>query len=186
MGAKGFIPPHSGYRDLLSYQQVDIIYLGTVRFCERFFSRYDRTVNQMVQAARSGKQNLMEGSAVSGTSKKLELNLVGVARASLEELLGDYQDFLTVRGLSLWDKNSKAAQAARRIGSAKDRSYASYRSYIEDRSPETAANVLICLIHQTNYLIDRQIKQLEQVFLREGGLRERMTKARRKARKHSS
>lgn len=96
-----FIPPHGGYRDLLSYQKAVIVYDATVRFCERFFNKYDRTVDQMLQAARSGKQNIIEGTMASGTSKKMEIKLVGVARASLEELLEDYHDFLRNRSLPL-------------------------------------------------------------------------------------
>ena len=138
-----FILPHRGYRKLLSYQKAEIVYDATVRFCERFLNRRDRTYDQMVQAARSGKQNLVEGSAAAGTSKKMEVTLTGVARASLEELLTDYQDFLRTRNLPLWDKDSKAAKAARRLGMGKHPSYESYRSYVETRSPETSANVII-------------------------------------------
>jgi four helix bundle suffix protein len=174
----GFIPPHGGYRELLSYQKAVIVYDATVRFCERFFKKFDRTVDQMVQAARSGKQNIIEGSKASGTSKKSEIKLTSVARASLEELLEDYQDFLRTRHLPLWDKDSNAAKAVRRLGTGKHVSYKTYQSYVETRSPETSANVMICLIHQTNYLIDRQIQQLEKDFVQHGGLSERMTQAR--------
>src|SRR5687767_6323906 len=110
---QNFIPPHGGYEDLLSFQKARIIYDGTVRLCERFLDRRDRTVNQMVQAARSGKQNILEGSKASGTSKEAELKLTNVARASLEELLEDYRDFLRVRKAALWDKNSKEARFVR-------------------------------------------------------------------------
>jgi four helix bundle protein len=92
--ATGFIPPHGGYRDLLSFRKARIIYDGTKLFCRRFLDKRDRTVDQMVQAARSGKQNILEGSKASGTSKETEIKLLGVARASLEELLEDYEDFL--------------------------------------------------------------------------------------------
>src|SRR5438132_11804264 len=95
----GFIPAHGNYRELLSYQKAEIVYDFTYRFCQRFLARLDRTSDQMVQAARSGKQNILEGSKASGTSKEIEIKLVGVARASLEELLGDYRDFLRVRNL---------------------------------------------------------------------------------------
>ena len=178
MGSEGFIPAHGGYRDLLSYQKAEVVYDATVRFCERFLNRRDRTFDQMVQAARSGKQNLIEGSMASGTSKKMEIKLTGVARASLEELLADYQDFLRVRDLPLWDKDSKPAQAVRRLGIGKHLSYETYRSYVETRSPETSANVVLCLIHQANYLIDMQLKRLEGEFVQHGGLSERMTAAR--------
>jgi four helix bundle suffix protein len=139
----------------------------------------------MVQAARSGKQNILEGSQVSGTSKEGEIKLVNVARASLAELLEDYQDFLRVRKLKLWDKNSKEARFVRRLGAQKNRSYESYRTYIETRPADVVANILICLIHQTNYLLDQQLRQLEEAFLEEGGLRERMTRARLSARSKS-
>jgi four helix bundle suffix protein len=179
---QNFIPPHGGYEELLSFQKARVVYDATVCFCERFLNKRDRTVDQMVQAARSGKQNILEGSQASGTSKEAEIKLINVARASLEELLEDYRDFLRVRKFSLWDKNSKEARFVRRLGAQKNRSYASYRTYIETRPPEVVANILICLIHQANYLLDQQLRQLEQAFLQEGGLRERMTRARLSAR----
>jgi four helix bundle suffix protein len=179
---QNFIPPHGGYEDLLSFQKARVVYDATVCFCERFLERRDRTVDQMVQASRSGKQNILEGSQASGTSKETEIKLMNVARASLEELLEDYRDFLRVRKLTLWAKDSKEARFVRRLGSKKNRSYESYRTYVETRPPEVVANILICLIHQTNYLLDQQIRQLEQAFLKEGGLRERMTRARLSAR----
>ena len=175
---QNFIPPHGGYKELLSFQKARVVYDGTVKFCERFLHKRDRTVDQMVQAARSGKQNILEGSKASGTSKEAEIKLINVARASLEELLEDYDDFLRVRKLALWDKNSKEARFVRRLGATKNRSYESYRTYIETRSAVVVANILICLIHQTNYLLDQQLRQLEKAFLKEGGLRERMTRAR--------
>jgi four helix bundle suffix protein len=179
---QNFIPPHGGYEELLSFQKARVVYDATVHFCRRFLSRRDRTIDQMVQAARSGKQNILEGSQVSGTSKEGEIKLINVARASLGELLEDYDDFLRVRKLKLWDKNCKEARFVRRLGSQKNRSYESYRTYIETRPPEVVANILICLIHQTNYLLDQQLRQLEKAFLEEGGLRERMTRARLSAR----
>src|SRR5580765_6585682 len=107
--ADGFIPPHGGYENLLSYQKSQIIYDATVRFCDRFINPKSRTHDQMVQAARSGNKNIAEGSRASGTSKESEIKLTNVARASLEELLGDYQDYLRQRGHKQWDKNSKEA-----------------------------------------------------------------------------
>ncbi|HYJ04591.1 MAG TPA: four helix bundle suffix domain-containing protein [Chthoniobacterales bacterium] len=175
---QNFIPPHGGYEDLLSFQKARIVYDGTVKFCERFLQKRDRTYDQMVQAARSGKQNILEGSQASGTSKEAEIKLINVARASLEELLEDYRDFLRVRKAPLWDKNSREARFVRRLGAAKNRSYEAYRTYIETRPAPVVANILICLIHQTNYLLDQQLRQLEKAFLKEGGLRERMTRAR--------
>jgi four helix bundle suffix protein len=182
---QNFIPPHGGYEDLLSFQKARIVYDGTVKFCERFLQKRDRTYDQMVQAARSGKQNILEGSQASGTSKEAEIKLINVARASLEELLEDYRDFLRVRNAALWDKNCREARFVRRLGAAKNRSYEAYRTYIETRPAPIVANILICLIHQTNYLLDQQLRQLEKAFLEEGGLRERMTRARLSQRSHS-
>jgi four helix bundle suffix protein len=175
---QNFIPPHGGYEELLSFQKARIVFDGTVRFCERFLNRRDRTIDQMVQAARSGKQNILEGSQASGTSKEAEIKLVNVARASLEELLEDYRDFLRVRKAVLWEKDSREARFVRRLGSRTDTTYRSYETYFETRPAEVVANILICLIHQTNYLLDQQLRQLEKAFLNEGGLRERMTRAR--------
>jgi len=152
-------------------------------FCDRFIEKRSRTHDQMVQAARSGKQNIAEGSQASGTSKKTELKLVGVARASLEELLLDCQDFLRQRGLPLWDKNHPQAQAVRKLAYVQNRSYSTYRTYVESSSPEPAANTVICLIHQANYLLDQQLRQLEQQFLEEGGFTERLYRARTEARR---
>jgi four helix bundle suffix protein len=132
----------------------------------------------MVQAARSGKQNIVEGSQASGTSKETELKLVGVARASLEELLEDYQDFLRNRRVPAWDKNSREALFVRKLGWKKNTSYETYRTNIESRPAPVVANIILCVIHQANYLLDQQRRQLEQAFLQEGGLRERMTRAR--------
>lgn len=176
----GLIPPHGGYRKLKSYQTVEIIYDGTVAFCERYLDgtyRTNRTYSQMTQAARSGKQNIAEGSQVSGTSKKTELKLLGVARASLEELLQDFEDFLRQRELRLWGKDSSEARAVRWLAYEENRSYGTYRTYVE-RDAETAANTLICLINQANYLLDQQLKALEKSFLEEGGFTERLYKKR--------
>ncbi|MHB8523405.1 MAG: four helix bundle suffix domain-containing protein, partial [Limisphaerales bacterium] len=162
------------------------VYEGTVRFCGRFLKKSDRTYDQMVQAARSGKQNILEGSQASGTSKETEIKLINVARASLEELLEDYRDFLRVRSARLWGKDSKEALFVRKLGAKKDVSYASYETYFDTRPAEVVANILICLIHQTNYLLDQQLRQLEKAFVQGGGLRERMTRARLTERsKHS-
>jgi len=182
---QGFIPPHGGYQDLLSYQKALIVFQATVCFCERFLNKRDRTYDQMIQAARSGKQNIVEASMASGTSKEMEIKLTNVARASQEELLEDYRDFLRSNNAALWDKNSKEALYVRKLGSTKDTSYESCRTYLETRPGDVAANIIICLIHQTNYLLDQQIRQLEQALLHEGGLRERMTKARLKIRSYA-
>lgn len=183
MNSSSPITPHGGYRKLKSFQHAELVYDATVKFCERFIDRRSRTHDQMVQAARSGRQNIAEGSQASGTSKKFELKLVSVARASLEELLLDYEDFLRQHGLILWEKNHPTAQLVRRMAYEKNRSYMTYRSYIETAPPEVAANTVICLIHQTNYLLDQQLRQLEQTFLREGGFTERLYHARAKRRR---
>lgn len=208
MSENGFIPPHGGYQELLSYQRSVVVYDATVAFCRDFFQRYDRTIDQMVQAARSGKQNIIEGSMASGTSKETEIKLTNVARASLEELLEDYRDFLRTRQAEEWDKSSKEALYVRNLVMGKVQlsqrtkgtdetkgtretpqhmspssrkspviTYDAFRPF-EDRPAEVRANIIICLIHQTNYLLDRQIRRLEQDFLKEGGLRERMSRAR--------
>jgi four helix bundle suffix protein len=179
---EGFIPPHGGYANLRGYQKSQIIYDATVRFCDRFISIKSRTHDQMVQAARSGNKNIAEASQMSGTSKESEIKLTNVARASLEELLGDYEDYLRQRGLDQWEKESKEAVYVRKVGARDDLTYEAFRDFIETRPAAVVANILICLIHQANYLIDQQIRRLEQDFLKEGGLRERMTRARIAAR----
>lgn len=120
---------------------------------------------------------------VSGTSKKTELKLVGGARASLEELLLDYEDFLRQRGMKLWGKDHPTAQVVRKLAYEKNRTYLTYRPYVESAPPEVAANTLICLIHQTNYLLDQQLRQLEQAFLKDGGFTERLYQARSRNRR---
>lgn len=175
---KGFIPPHGQYRELLSYQKAEVVYDLTFRFCARYLKRGDRTIDQMVQAARSGKQNIAEGSKASGTSKEMEIKLTNVARASLEELLVDYQDYLRVRDLRIWDKDSPEALYVRKLGRKHPMTYEIFREICDTRPAEVVANIAICLIHQTNYLLDQQIRRLERDFVQEGGLRERMTRAR--------
>jgi restriction system protein len=182
-GRIDLIPAHGGYRELKSFQQAELVYDATVKFCDRFIDKRSRTHDQMVQAARSGRQNIAEGSQASGTSKKFELKLVGVARASLEELLLDYEDFLRQRGMVLWNKDDSTAQTIRQLAYKKNRTYLTYRTYIEDSSAEISANTIICLIHQANYLLDRQLRQLEAAFLQEGGFTERLYWARKKNRK---
>lgn len=175
---EGFIPPHGGYENLLSFKKARIVYDATARFCDRFVDKRSRTHDQMVQAARSGKQNIIEGSQASGTSRETELKLVNVARSSLEELLEDYRDFLRTRDGALWPKDSEEALYVRKLGANPNVSYEAYKTYIETRPPEVVANIIICLIHQTNYLLDQQLRRLEKDFLEKGGLRENMTRAR--------
>ena len=178
------IPPHGGYRELQSYQMAEIVYDATVVFCDRLISKRSRTHDQMVQAARSGKQNIAEGCMASGTSKKFELKLIGVARASLEELLLDFQDYLRQKGLALWRKDHQEARKVRGLCYRKNRSYMTYKTYIEAR-PEIAANTMICLIHQANYLLDQQLRALEKDFLKEGGFTEKLYRARSQMRNRS-
>lgn len=181
----GLIPPHGGYRDLKSYQMAEIVHDATVVFCDRFIDRRSRTHDQMVQAARSGKQNIAEGSMASGTSKKTELKLISVARASLEELLLDFQDYLRQHRLRLWGKDHPEVRQVRALCYRQNRSYSTYRTYFEGGSPEVAANTVICVIHQTNYLLDQQLRALEKEFLEEGGFTEKLYHARSKMRNRS-
>lgn len=132
----------------------------------------------MVQAARSGKKNILEGSKAGTASKEMEIKLTNVARASLEELLDDYLDYLRARDLTVWDKDSPEARYARTLGRKTPISYEDYRPFVETRSAEVLANLAICLINQTNYLLDRQLLRLDQEFVQQGGLRERMTRVR--------
>lgn len=174
----GFIPKHGGYKKLITYQKAEIIYDGTVYFTKRFFGRYDRTIDQMVQAARSGKQNIVEASMASATSKETEIKLTNVARASLEELLIDYQDFLRTNKLPIWDKEHRLTIRFRELNRTPNATYQTYIKAIENESPEICANSMMCLIKIVNYLLGKQIQTLETEFINQGGLRERMTKAR--------
>ncbi len=186
-GAGRVIGAHGGYRKLRSFQTAQMIYDATVIFCDRFIERTSRTRDQMIQAARSGVQNIAEGSMASATSKKTELKLTSVARGSLEELLLDYEDFLRQRGLRLWAKESPEAmgvrnsyrsdQSDRSDGSDKSDSYS-----IRTASAGEAANTLICLINQASFLLGRQIRKLEESFLKDGGFTERLYQARIKSR----
>jgi four helix bundle suffix protein len=182
----GFIPQHGGFRKLRSFQTAQFAYDGTVIFCDRFIDKRSRTHDQMVQAARSGVQNIAEGSLASATSKETEVKLTNVARASLGELLLDYEDFLRQRGLRQWAMDSPEAKEVRSLylSDRSDRSDSSDKSDLSGiyafrtASAEVAANTLICLVNQASSLLGKQIRQLEQDFLAHGGLRERMTSAR--------
>lgn len=167
--------PSGGYRQLRSFQVATVIYDATVSFCARFLDRRSRTVDQMVQAARSGRQNIAEGSRASATSSQTELRLVNVARASLDELLLDYEDFLRQRGQRQWEKNDREAQAVRAAGKEQAPDYVPWLSQAE---ASVVANAVICLIHQANYLLDRQISALERNFIHEGGYSESLAAAR--------
>jgi four helix bundle suffix protein len=172
------IPPRGDYQTLLSYQKAEVVYDMTFRFVHKFLSRGDRTSDQMIQSARSGKQNILEGSKAATTSKETEIKLTNVARASLEELLADYRDYLRVRDHVIWDKDSREARYVRDLGRKSPQTFELYREFVETRPADVIANIAICLIHQTNYLLDQQLKTLEREFIEHGGLRERMTKAR--------
>ena len=172
------LPPRGDYRTLHAFHKAEVVYDITFRFAHKFLSRGDRTIDQMIQSARSGKKNLLEGSKAGRASKETELKLTNVARASLEELLDDYLDFLRARDLPQWDKDSKEALYVRRLGRKVPQTYELYRKFVETRPPGVVANIAICLINQANYLIDRQLLRLEKDFLEQGGLRERMTRLR--------
>jgi four helix bundle suffix protein len=172
------LPPRGDYHTLLSFQKSEVVYDITFRFVHKNLARGDRTVDQMIRAGRSGKKNILEGSKAALTSKEMEIKLTNVARASLEELLDDFLDYLRARDLKIWDKDSKEAQYVRKLGRKTPQTYELYREIVETRSAEVVANVAICLIHQTNYLLDQQLRRLEQDFVKEGGLRERMTRVR--------
>jgi four helix bundle suffix protein len=182
----GFIPPHGGYKQLLSYQRAEIVYDATVHFCDRFIDPRSRTRDQMIQAARSGKQNIIEASMAAATSKETEIKLTNVARASLEELLADYRDFLRVRGLQEWPLKHPHVSRLRELIRTPGASYATFRKGIENPDPAIAANVIIGLIRVASTLLDRQLRSLEEAFVKEGGLRERMTRARLEERRRIS
>ncbi len=179
------LPKHGGYRKLRSFQAAQAVYDATMVFCDRFIDRRSRTHDQMVQAARSGVRNIEEGSVASGTSKKTELKLTNVARASLEELMRDCEDFLRHRRLPIWDKNSPQALAVRKeyLSDRSDTSDASDAFNLKTASAEVAANTLLCLINQASYLLHRQLERLERDFQEHGGFTERLYAARVQARR---
>lgn len=202
------IPLHGGYRKLKSFQVAQLAYDVTVRFCERYIPKRSRTNDQMVQAARSGVQNIAEGSQASGTSKKTELKLTNVARASLEELRLDYEDYLRQHGLPLWAREDprRAALIARRCSTADDvaawvreihdgqnglggqsgpdRQQKSKQSMKSTMStyPEIAANAALVLILVAVSLLDRQLAAQAAAFEKEGGFTERLYRVRRQNR----
>jgi restriction system protein len=181
--------PSGGYRDLRSFQVTTVIYDTTVSFCERFVDKRSRTHDQMVQAARSGRQNIAEGSRAAATSSQTELRLVNVARASLDELLLDFEDFLRQRGKRQWKKDDPEAREVRAVGVRRDRTdrsdptdptdhWKAYSRWLDSKDPAVVANTVICLIHQANYLLDQQIAGLERGFVQEGGYTEQLAVAR--------
>ncbi|NOX56855.1 MAG: four helix bundle protein [Planctomycetes bacterium] len=188
--------PSGGYRDTVSFQTATLIYDATYWFCEKFLDPHSRLVDQMVQAARSGRQNIAEGSRASAVSSQTELRLLNVARASLEELLLDFEDFLRHRHLPQWAPDSPEAMAVRRVparfrrqqSDPSDRTdltdltdqqrRALYAPWLEHDDPAVRANAIICLIHQANYLLDQQIAALERRFIEEGSYSEQLAAAR--------
>lgn len=186
MNANNLIPPHGGFRKLRSFQCAQLVYDGTIIFCDRFIDKRSRTHDQMVQAARSGVQNIAEGSLASATSKKTELKLTSVARASLGELLLDFEDYLRQKRMRQWYKNDPEALAVR--GKFKEKSDRSDQSDSSDLyrfselTAEPLANTLICLVNQASYLLWQQMKTLENEFLEHGGFTERMYHTRKNVR----
>jgi four helix bundle suffix protein len=177
-----FISMHGGYQKLLSYQKSLVVFDATAYFCDRFLDKRDRTRDQMTQAARSGKQNIVEGSQCSGTSKEIEIKLTSVARGSQEELLEDYRDFMRLRGIEEWTAEHPYARRLRQLNRIPKSDYETFRKGIEHNDPAICVNVIVGLIKVTCYLLDQQIRRLEKDFLKEGGIRERMTRARLKIR----
>lgn len=175
------IPQTGNYKTLISYQKTDVIYRITFYFCNQFLQKGDRTIDQMIQAARSGKQNIVEGCAASATSAKTEIKLINVAKASLKELLEDYKDYLKTRNHRQWEKGSRQYEVMRRLG--KEHSDADFfMNIVTTRPPETIANMAIILINQADYLLFRQLKRLETNFIHNGGFSERMSAIRKKQR----
>lgn len=157
------------------------MYDVTFYFAHHYLEKGDRTIDQMVQVARSGKQNIAEGAAAGNTSKETEIKLTNVAKASLQELLVDYEDFLRVRGLEQWQPDdARLAQTKRACAAHNDSEY--YRKAMPERSAETIANIAITLIHQTDWLLNKLIEKLEIQFVENGGVKEQMTKARKEYR----
>ncbi|MDE6697202.1 MAG: four helix bundle suffix domain-containing protein [Muribaculaceae bacterium] len=177
-----FLPQKGNYRNLIVFQKAECIYDITYYFANKFLQKGDRTIDQMIQAARSGRQNIAEGSAAASTSSETEIKLMNVARASFQELLLDYEDYLRVRNQILWDINNEKSIVCRRVCAAhNDSSY--YREAIKSRSDETIANIAITLIHQTDVFLRKLIDRLQSDFLKNGGIKEQMFKARTQYRK---
>ena len=164
----------AGYKTLPFFKQAEIIYDFTVEFVKRYIPYKSRTTDQMVQAARSGKQNIAEGYLQK--SLKGRIKLLGVSRGSFEELLNDYLDYLRQNGLNLWSKDDPRAKKIRNLVYNRYNNYKNYKIYLEN--PEEAANTMICLINQTNQLLDQKLRWLEEKFVKEGGYTENLFKKR--------
>ena len=181
--AEEFLPKKGNYRGLIVYQKAECIFDITFYFAHTYmFERKDRTVDQMVQAARSGKQNIAEGCAAASTSAETELKLNGVARASMKELLTDYEDYLRTRGLTLWALDDPRTRQTQEFCKAHN-TPADYTRDIEKRSDEAIANIAITLIHQADVMLRRLLEHLQRDFLEQGGIKEEMTRARAEYRK---
>lgn len=180
--AKTFLRQKGNYRNLIAFQKTECIYDITYYFAHKYLCIGDRTVDQMIQAARSGRQNIAEGCEAGTTSVESEIKLLNVAKASLQELLLDYEDYLRVRNLSMWDINSEKAVKTRGICSRRNDS-AFYREAIRERSDETICNIAITLIHQADFLLKKYIDNLQDDFLKNGGIKEQMYNARINSRK---
>ena len=161
------------YRDLLCYRKAEVIYDITYFFANKFFKSSDRTIDQMVQAARSGKQNIIEGYAASITSVETELKLINVAKSSLKELLADYEDYLRIRNMEQWGSDSEKFKVAQQLGKEHDDSKF-WMEIVTTRNDETIANIAIILLHQTDYLLYKFMKKVVSKFEEEGGIREKL------------
>ena len=178
MNNNGFIPKFGGYERLFPYQRARVVYKGTQYFVKHWVPQISRTTDQMEQAARSGKQNIVEGSLASATSKEMEIKLTGVALASLGELLEDYRDFLYVNELAEWPKNHPYALRLSQLCRTPGADYDTFRRGIEHADPAICTNVLLGLTRVAIRLLYGQLARLERDFVNDGGLRERMTRAR--------
>ena len=175
---KPFLPKKGNYRGLIVYQKAECIYDITFYFAHHYFvERKDRTIDQVVQAARSGKQNIAEGCAAASTSAETELKLLGVARASMQETLLDYEDYLRTRPLEQWPLDDPRTQQIQEYSKVHNRPE-DYTKDIDKRSPEVLCNIAITLIHQFDNMMGRLLDRLQKDFVEEGGIRERMTAAR--------
>ena len=172
----------NNYKTLLSYQKAEAIFDITFFFVHNFLENSDRTIDQMVQAARSGKQNIVEGYEAGATSKETEIKLMSVAKNSLKELLCDYEDYLRVRDLRQWEPDSIEFVRAQELG-AEHNDSAFWRKLIANRKAETIANLAIILLHQCDYLLYRYIQKVSARFVHEGGFRENLSRQRQNERK---
>ena len=175
--AKTFLQRKGNYRGLIVFRKAECIYDITYYFAHKYLMANDRTVDQMIQAARSGRQNIAEGCEDGTASVESEIKLLSVAKGSLQELLLDYEDYLRVRNLTLWDINSEKALQTRRV-CARNNDSAFYREAIVERSDDTICNIAITLIHQTDMLLWKYIERLQADFIQNGGIKEKMYKAR--------